>query len=162
MTTKEKLLALFESSREVYLSGEDIAQKLSISRTAVWKAVKALQNEGYTIDAVTNKGYCLSNHTDILSAQGIRKYLSSEIQNMEICVMDIVESTIAVVRDRANMGKPEGNIILANEQTAGRGRLGRSFFSQRYRYIYEPSSAPRELLCKTSCQNYHNGCCRNV
>ena len=54
MTTKEKVLELFESSRDVYLSGEDIAHKLSISRASVWKAVKALQNEGYAIDAVTN------------------------------------------------------------------------------------------------------------
>lgn len=50
MTTKEKLLELFESSRDIYLSGEDIAQKLAVSRTAVWKAVKALQNDGYSID----------------------------------------------------------------------------------------------------------------
>ncbi len=136
MTTKEKLLELFESSRDVYLSGEGIAQKLSVSRAAVWKAVKALQNEGYPIDAVTKKGYCLSNQTDILSAQGIRKYLRSEIQNNEICVMDVAESTNASVRDKANMGKPEGYMILANEQTAGRGRLGRSFFSPKDSGIY--------------------------
>lgn len=136
MTTKEKLLELFESSRDVYLSGEDIAQKLSISRAAVWKAVKALQKEGYPIDAVTKKGYCLSNQTDILSAQGVRKYLRSEIQNNEICVMDVAESTNASVRDKANMGKPEGYMILANEQTAGRGRLGRSFFSPKDTGIY--------------------------
>ena len=136
MSTKEKVLELFESSRDVYLSGEDIAHKLSISRSSVWKAVKTLQNEGYAIDAVTNKGYCLSNQTDILSAQGIRKYLRSEIQNMEICVTDIVESTNVSVRDKANMGKPEGYMILANEQTAGRGRLSRSFFSPKDTGVY--------------------------
>ena len=75
MTTKEKILALFESNRDVYFSGEDIANKLSLSRTAVWKAVKSLRNEGYAIDAATTRGYCLSSRTDILSAQGIRKYL---------------------------------------------------------------------------------------
>lgn len=103
MTTKEKVLELFESSRDVYLSGEDIAHKLSISRASVWKAVKALQNEGYAIDAVTNKGYCLSHQADILSAQGIRKYLRSEIQNMEICVTDIVESANAFVRGQSKL-----------------------------------------------------------
>ena len=79
MTTKEQLLALFEANRGVYFSGEEIARKLSVSRAAVWKAVKTLQNEGYAIDAVTNKGYCLSAQTDILSAQGIQKYLNTEI-----------------------------------------------------------------------------------
>ena len=74
MTTKEKLLELFEAGRGEYFSGEDIARRFSLSRTAVWKAVKALKEEGYAISAVTNKGYCLSEQTDILSAQGIQKY----------------------------------------------------------------------------------------
>lgn len=136
MTTKEKVLELFETSRDVYLSGEEIAQKLSVSRASVWKAVKALQNEGYAIDAVTNKGYCLSDKTDILSAQGIRKYLRPEIQHMEICVEDTVESTNSSVREKANAAVPEGYMILANQQTAGRGRLSRSFFSPKDTGIY--------------------------
>lgn len=136
MTTKEKLLELFETNRDVFFSGEDIAQKLAISRTAVWKAVKALQSEGYAIIAVTNRGYCLSDETDILSAQGIYKYLRPEIRDMEICVMDIVKSTNTLVREQANAGKPEGYIVLANEQTNGRGRLNRSFFSPKDTGIY--------------------------
>lgn len=149
MSTKEKLLGLLESSREIYLSGEDIARMLSVSRSAVWKAVKALQNEGYAIDAVTNKGYCLSNQTDIISAQGIRKYLRAEIQNMKICAADIVESTNALLRDKANLGEPEGYMILANEQIAGRGRASRSFFSPKDTGIYmslllRPENCPAE------------------
>lgn len=76
MTTKENLLAFFETHRGEYFSGEAIAQQLGVSRTAVWKAVKSLQAEGYSIDAVTNRGYCLAEETDILSAQGIKKYLT--------------------------------------------------------------------------------------
>lgn len=136
MMTKEKILELFESNRDIYFSGEEIAQKLSVSRTAVWKAVKTLQNEGYAIDAVKNKGYCLSVQTDILSVQGIRKYLRSEIMDMEISVVNAVQSTNALVREKANMGASEGYIVLANEQTAGRGRLGRSFFSPKDTGIY--------------------------
>ena len=83
MTTKEKLLELFEAGRGEYFSGEDIARRFSLSRTAVWKAVKALKEEGYAISAVTNKGYCLSEQTDILSAQGIQKYLRPEIAGMD-------------------------------------------------------------------------------
>ena len=136
MTTKEKLLELFESNRDVYFSGEDIAHKLSISRTAVWKAVKALQSEGYAIDAVTNKGYCLLAQTDILSVQGIRKYLRSEIIDTEISVMNVTTSTNALVRDKANTRTSEGYIVLVNEQTAGRGRLCRSFFSPKDTGVY--------------------------
>lgn len=73
--TKEHLLALFEKNKGTYFSGEEIAAALSVSRAAVWKAVQSLRSEGYEIDAVPNKGYSLSSQTDILSAQGIRKYL---------------------------------------------------------------------------------------
>ena len=129
MTTKEKLLELFEANRGVYFSGEEIAQSLSVSRSAVWKAVKSLQEQGYAISAVTNKGYSLSVQTDILSIQGIQKYLRPEIAGMNISVLSHVSSTNAVVREKANLGEPEGFLTLANEQTSGRGRLGRSFFS---------------------------------
>lgn len=136
MATKEKILELFEKNRGIYFSGEDIAQRLSVSRAAVWKAVKALQSDGYAIDAVTNKGYCLSEKTDILSVQGIRKYLCSDIKGSDISVLQTASSTNALVRDQANSGVPEGCMILANEQTCGRGRLGRSFFSPRDTGIY--------------------------
>ena len=136
MTTKESILELFESNRGIYFSGEDIAQKLSISRAAVWKAVKALQNEGYAVDAVTNKGYRLSEQTDILSAQGIKKYLHSEIADMDISVLPTVASSNALVREKANCGAAEGYMILANEQTSGKGRVGRTFFSPKDTGIY--------------------------
>ncbi len=136
MTTKEKLLELFESNRGVYFSGERIAQTLSVSRTAVWKAVKTLQAEGYAIDAVTNKGYCLSENTDILSDQGIKKYLNSALNEMEISVVPVTHSTNALVREKVNEGVKEGYMVLANEQTSGRGRLGRSFFSPKGSGVY--------------------------
>ena len=136
MTTKEKLLELLEAGRGDYFSGEELARKLSLSRTAVWKAVKSLQSEGYAIDAVTNKGYRLSIRTDILSAQGIRKYLRLELMDLDITVLPTVSSTNALVRERANSGGSEGCIILANGQTAGRGRQGRSFFSPQDTGIY--------------------------
>lgn len=136
MTTKEKLLELLEKNRDVYFSGEDIAQRLSVSRAAVWKAVKALQNEGYTIDAVTNRGYCLSAQTDILSAQGILKYLRSELKGMDISVMDQTESTNTLLKEKADAKAKEGCLVIANEQTAGRGRLSRSFYSPKNTGIY--------------------------
>ena len=129
MTTKEKLLALFESSRGVYYSGEEIAKSLNVSRAAVWKAVKALRAEGYCIDAVPNKGYCLSVQSDILSPQGIAKYLDQACENLNVNVLPSVDSTNVHVREKADAGLPEGYTLIASEQTAGKGRYGRYFFS---------------------------------
>ena len=117
MTTKEKLLELFESSRDIYLSGEDIAQKLAVSRTAVWKAVKALQNDGYSIDAVTNKGYSLSGQTDILSSQGVAKYLCPEIINMKISVVDTHHLPMQLcVKKQIQVWQRDTWLLLMNRQ----------------------------------------------
>lgn len=136
MTTKEKLLELFESHKGCYFSGEEIAQKLCVSRAAVWKAVKSLRNDGYEIDAVTNKGYCLSTRTDILSSQGVRKYLSPDYRDMEFVILPTAESTNTLVREKANEGAWEGYTVISNEQTRGRGRYGRHFFSPTETGIY--------------------------
>lgn len=136
MGTKEQLLALFESNKGVYFSGEDIAEKLSVSRAAVWKAVKSLRSEGYHIDAVQNKGYSLSVESDILSEQGIRKYLRPVCSDIYLDVLAELDSTNARVRDQAAAGAPEGYTVVANSQTAGRGRRGRSFYSPADTGIY--------------------------
>ena len=136
MGTKEQLLALFESNKGVYFSGEAIAQKLCVSRTAVWKAVKTLRSEGYNIDAVSNKGYCLSVTSDILSVQGIQKYLNPLCSDVKLAVFPVVESTNEMVRKEAALGTTEGYTVIANEQTSGKGRIGRSFFSPSDTGIY--------------------------
>lgn len=134
--TKEKLLELFESNKGIYFSGEEIAGKLGVSRAAVWKAVNNLRNDGYAIDAVTNKGYCLSEKSDILSPQGIQKYLNSEYADMELTVLQTVDSTNKWIREKADHGFPEGYTAISNEQTSGRGRYGREFFSPPGTGIY--------------------------
>lgn len=171
MTTKEKLLELFEANKGTYFSGEELAENLAVSRAAVWKAVKSLRSEGYAIDAATNKGYCLSTATDILSPQGIRKYLNTENQKLNLTVLPTVTSTNAVVRELADSGRVNrehvsGNrasvtwmdgyqadcnqanssqkrdnqgiecVVVANEQTKGRGRRGREFYSPEGTGVY--------------------------
>ena len=129
MSTKENILALFEENKGIYFSGEEIAVQLSVSRAAVWKAVNALRSDGYVIDAVPNKGYRLSMNTDILSVQGIEKYLDPQNRQLTIQVLPEVSSTNTMLREKANEEIPEGYVIIANGQTEGRGRRGRSFYS---------------------------------
>lgn len=136
MSTKENILELFEKNRGTYFSGEYIAQKLSVSRAAVWKAVKALQRDGYAIDAVPNKGYSLACSTDILSPQGIQKYLNADAPKIDINVIPTTNSTNIEVREKINTGISEGYLVIANEQISGRGRLGRRFFSPKDTGIY--------------------------
>lgn len=120
MTTKEKLLTLFEKNKGVYFSGEEIADKLSVSRTAVWKAVNSLRKEGYKIHAAQNKGYCLAADTDILSVQGIQKYLESSCSQIKLTVLPAAASTNALLREKAAAGAPEGCVLIAGSQTEGR------------------------------------------
>lgn len=136
MSTKENILELFEKNRGTYFSGEYIAQKLSVSRAAVWKAVKALRRDGYAIDAVPNKGYSLACSTDILSPQGIQKYLNVDTPKIDINVIPTTNSTNTEVREKINTGISEGYLVIANEQISGRGRLGRYFFSPKDTGIY--------------------------
>ena len=130
MSVKKQVLATFENNKGKYLSGAEIAEQLSVSRNAVWKAVKSLQDEGYNIEAVTNKGYCLSEDTDILSSQSIGKYLPPEFAHYQIQVHKVVDSTNNLLRQLSQEGAPEGTVVIAENQTAGKGRLSRRFFTQ--------------------------------
>lgn len=136
MTTKSKLLQLLEENKGSYLSGEEISQSLSLSRTAIWKAINSLRESGYIIDAVPNKGYCLSTESDILSEQGIRKYLNEECEGLSFTVLQTTTSTNTLLKEQAASGALEGTVIIANEQTGGRGRVGRKFFSPSGTGIY--------------------------
>lgn len=129
MAVKEQVLETLERNRGVYLSGEQLADTLHVSRAAVWKAIRALSENGYSIDAVPNRGYCLSDQTDILSAAGIQKYLSPRAQAVALSAFPTVTSTNTLLKEQAAAGAPEFTVIAASQQTAGKGRRGRSFFS---------------------------------
>ncbi len=136
MSTKDIVLALFEKNRGFFVSGEQIASELNITRTAVWKAVKILQKEGYEIKAVTNRGYCLDKNSDVLSVRGIRSHLNDECAGLRPEVFVSVDSTNNVCRKKADLGESEGYVAVAGAQTSGRGRRGRSFYSPADTGIY--------------------------
>lgn len=136
MSLKERILPLLTEKGTDYLSGEELAQILGVSRTAVWKAVSALKEDGYRIEAVTNRGYRLSSGQDILSAEVINNRLGSLSEKLCIEVKSKVTSTNALLKQYAADGSPEGTVIVAAEQTAGRGRFTRSFFSPKDSGVY--------------------------
>lgn len=136
MTTKASVLRILEENRGQFFSGEEIASTLGVSRSAVWKAVKSLEAEGYAVSAVTNKGYCLAADTDILSPEGIRLYLSLEYRDIPITIHKVTGSTNEDAKALAVAGAVHGTMVLAEEQTQGRGRLGRSFYSPKSSGVY--------------------------
>ena len=155
MTVQSHLQQLLESNKSTFLSGEEIARRLGVSRNAVWKAIKALQAEGYPIEGVPNKGYCLAASSDVLSETGIRQYLSGDAQALTLRVFDTVTSTNLVLRDLAAQGAPEGTVVIAARQTGGRGRKGRAFFSPEYTGVYvslllKPKIAPDDATLITT------------
>ena len=136
MGTKDTVLALFEKNKGFFISGERIAEELNISRTAVWKAVKKLQSEGYEIKAVTNRGYCLDKESDVLTVRGIRSHLSGSGAELRPEVFVRVDSTNSICLEKASEGEPEGYVAVAGSQSAGRGRRGKAFFSPADSGIY--------------------------
>lgn len=129
MSVKEEILQIFENDRENYYSGEQLAARLGVSRSAVWKAVKQLEADGYQFDAVSGRGYSLRQGSDVISKQGIARYLGNAAGNPDIKVYKTVSSTNTVLKEMAAGGAAEGTVVVAAQQTAGRGRMNRRFHS---------------------------------
>jgi BirA family biotin operon repressor/biotin-[acetyl-CoA-carboxylase] ligase len=136
ISTKMRVLELLESNRGQSISGAHIAERFNISRNAVWKAVNGLKKDGYSIEAITNKGYCLSEDNDILSVQGITPFLADKEIAGRIFVYPSLESTNKTAKEMAVSECGHGTIIIADSQTAGKGRYGRNFYSPPAHGIY--------------------------
>ncbi len=135
MNTSKQVLRLLAENQEGYLSGEELARRLGISRAAVWKAVSALRDAGYEIQSRTNRGYRIVLPCDLLDAEKIQKALTGPLRG-PVTVLPECDSTNNVLRQMAADGAPEGSIVLADQQTAGKGRMGRSFHSPDSSGVY--------------------------
>lgn len=137
------------------VSGEQMAEKLGVTRNTVWKAVKHLREAGYEISAVTNQGYRLLSESDVLSPGNIRRQLEPQAAAVAIDVRDSVTSTNTVLKELAEQGGREGMVIIAHRQTMGKGRLGRSFYSPKGGGLYmsvllRPAFSAEEALSITT------------
>ena len=132
MTLKQQILQLLENGRGQALSGQQLAKELDVSRASVWKAIKSLQSEGYQIVATTNKGYILQETNDILSEQSLRACLSKKYADIDVVALKTSPSTSTEAMTRLMSGNlKHGALIVADEQTSGRGRMGKTFFSPK-------------------------------
>ena len=133
MSVKDKVLEYLELGRGIAVSGGALASRLGVSRNAVFKAVGELRDAGYDISS-SRGGYTLSKDDNTLSVCGIGKYLSESKYNIHL--YNTVSSTNSVVKEMAECGAPEWTVAVAEGQTAGRGRLGRTFVSPAGTGIY--------------------------
>ncbi len=133
---KGSILKLLRHNRPGYLSGEDICKSLNVTRTAVWKHIETLREEGYVIDARPRAGYSLTAVPDRLYPAEILDGLATRVLGREIEHYEKVDSTNEVARMRAAKGAGEGLLVVAEEQTGGRGRLGRQWYSSRSKGIF--------------------------
>ena len=130
---KDEVLKTLESNRPRFTSGQELAKKSEVTRAAIWKAVNLLIADGHEIEAVTAKGYRLRDDSDVLTAAGITAHMKHKC---EVCVYDCVESTNKTAKLAAIDGATTNTIIVADEQTAGKGRRGRSFYSPKSTGVY--------------------------
>ena len=111
--------------QEGFLSGEDIGRELSITRAAVWKGIKKLREEGYEIEAVTNRGYRLTNPETMYNKRELDQGLKTKTMGQSIYFYEETDTTNNRARELALEGAPEGTLVVAEKQTAGRGRRGK-------------------------------------
>ncbi len=129
MSTKSDILSILEGNRDRYVSGQELAESLMLSRTAIWKAIKTLEADGHKINAVTNKGYILDADSDVISSESVTGFLPESLRSLPILVYKTVDSTNTQLKKLALDGAAHGTVVVSEEQTAGRGRSGKSFYS---------------------------------
>lgn len=148
-----KIAEMLYSAKD-YVSGQEISEALGVSRQAVNKAVKALRDKGFEIESVTRKGYRLASMPNHLCEEAVRCYLDTELIGKNLIVLDSVTSTNDYLKALADKGAPTGTVVLAREQTAGKGRLGRVWQTKKddgiaMSVLLRPELAPQEVSAIT-------------
>lgn len=126
---KTEILKLLKESKG-YLSGQKLCGIFGISRTAVWKIIHQLKEEGYEIQAVSNKGYCLAEAPDLLTQEEIHSYLTTKNLGRQVVYLKEVDSTNTRAKQLAEAGAAHGLLVVSENQTSGKGRRGNSWVSQ--------------------------------
>lgn len=153
MKMKTEILKLLRKTDE-YVSGQQISDKLGVSRTAVWKVIRQLQEDGYQVEAVRNKGYRIVDSPDVMTKEEISSLMNTRWAGRNILYFDITDSTNMRIKQAGDEGAPHGTLAVADQQTAGRGRRGHVWQSPAGGSIYmsillRPEIAPNKASMLT-------------
>lgn len=145
---KDKILAMLRNAED-YVSGQEMCNHLGVSRTAVWKTMNQLKEEGYEIEAVSNKGYCLRVCPDVVTDYEIKSRLKVGGFLKEVYSFDTIDSTNSYAKKVAMSEEDVPFLVIADSQQAGRGRRGRSWSSKKGEGIFmslvvKPSIPPED------------------
>ncbi|MEK5390960.1 biotin--[acetyl-CoA-carboxylase] ligase [Margalitia sp. FSL K6-0131] len=153
--TRTKLIEAFSHANGEFLSGQALANILGCSRTAIWKHIEELRKEGFELEAIRNKGYRIISTPKNMTENELRLGLKTTIFGKTIQYLESTDSTQKVAHQLAQEGCPDGTLVIAEEQTNGRGRLARNWHSPKYTGIWmslvlrpklPPAKAPQFTL----------------
>lgn len=132
---KTEILKLLRKA-DGYVSGQQICEQLDVSRTAVWKVIRQLKEEGYQIEAVRNRGYRIVEVPDVLTGEELKSLMQTQWVGRNIVYYPETDSTNLRIRELGDAGAPHGTLAVADMQTSGRGRRGRTWESPPGSSIY--------------------------
>ncbi|MDO4975847.1 MAG: biotin--[acetyl-CoA-carboxylase] ligase [Eubacteriales bacterium] len=143
---KQKILTLLKQ-QQGYVSGQEISNTFGVTRTAIWKYINALREEGYEIESMTRKGYRLVNSPDFLSEEEIRNCLTENVLPGELKIFDTIDSTNEEAKRAFQRGAGDRSLYVSEEQTAGKGRRGRNWISPKgqdvfFSFLLQPDLPP--------------------
>ncbi len=155
---KSRILNMLKEA-DGYVSGEKLSDELGITRSAVWKHITALRDEGYGIDSVRNRGYLLRYEPDLLSAEKISQGLDTAVVGSSVITLRTTDSTNEEIKRLARGGAANGTVVTAEEQTAGRGRFGRAWSSGNdgglyFSFLLRPELPPSDIASITLAVGY--------
>lgn len=133
---RKKLIAAFTTTESEFLSGQHLADIAGCSRTAVWKHIEELRKEGFEFEAVRRKGYRIVSIPEKMTADKINLGLKTAFLGRHLHYYDTVDSTQKITYKLAYDNAAEGTVVIAEEQTAGRGRMDRKWHSPKYTGIW--------------------------
>lgn len=136
LTMKDKIIGRFLKAQDEPISGQQLADEFGVSRTAVWKHIQQLQEEGYTFETVKKKGYVLRQVPDRFDFAQLKMYLKTKRFGQQAHFYDEVESTQLIAHELVRSGAPDGTVVIADTQTAGRGRMLRPWDSAKGKGIW--------------------------
>jgi BirA family biotin operon repressor/biotin-[acetyl-CoA-carboxylase] ligase len=132
----EQIIQLFKEQPDAFVSGEELSRRLDCSRTAIWKHIQSLKEAGYEFEASPRKGYRLLRQPARLNVPQLIGGITTKAMGRKLHVLDEVDSTMTAAHALVAQGAPEGTLVIAEAQTAGRGRMGRHWHSPKGKGIW--------------------------